>query len=275
MKKYFVLIFALFVTPVLFIGWVWLQIPTETEVKGCMTTKMFKINLCPKSKNYVHLRDISPYLIKAVVLTEDSLFWKHGGFDWDSIKRNYEENKRLGRYRRGGSTISQQLAKNLYLTSEKTMIRKGLEALITMKLEKALSKREILERYLNVVEFGKNIYGVKAASQHYFKKHPSQLNVVESAFLAMVLPNPKKYSASYYNKSLTPFAANRMKQIIDNMYTYQRITEDDYSMALVQLETFFQPEQALLEASPEVAPEMDEDLTLEGLEKEAAEEDRF
>lgn len=274
MKKFLILVFALFVAPLIFAGWVWLQIPSENEIKGCIKTKLFQIDLCPQNKSYVRLRDISPYMIKTVVITEDSLFWQHKGFDWESIKRNYEENKRLGRYKRGGSTITQQLAKNLYLTSEKTLLRKGLEAFITMKIERLLTKKEILERYLNVIEFGKNIYGVKAASQHYFKKHPSQLTIVESAFLAMLLPNPKKYSVSFYKKNLTPFASKRIHQIVTNMYQFKRITDEEYNMALLELETFFQPEQAILEVTSETLPD-DVDITLENLEEAAEEEDRF
>lgn len=295
MKKFLILVFALFVTPFIFAGWVWLQIPSENEIKGCIKTKLFKIDLCPENKNYVRLKDISPYLAKTVVVTEDSLFWQHKGFDWESIKRNYEENKKLGRYKRGGSTITQQLAKNLYLTADKTMIRKGLEALITMKIERILDKKQILERYLNVIEFGKDVYGVKAASQHYFKKHPRNLTIVESAFLAMVLPNPKKYAVSYYKKSLTPFAAKRIQQIVDNMYKFKKITDDEYNMALVELETFFRPAEVLAESINENAEETstdetpsadatesvqeqaapEEEITLEALEEEAAEEDRF
>lgn len=274
MKKFLIVVFAFIVTPLIAAGWIWLQIPTESEIKGCIVTKMFKVDLCPKNKDYVNLKDISPFMVKTVVLTEDSTFWDHKGFDWDSIRRNYEENKKLGHYKRGGSTITQQLAKNLYLTSEKTLTRKGLEALITIKVERVLNKREILERYLNAIEFGKEIYGIKAASQHYFKKHPRNLTVVESAFLAMLLPNPKKYAASFYRKELTPFASRRIRQIVDNMYHYKRIQEHEYSYALLELESFFRPQEELV-PTDEVLSESDAEMTLENLEQEAKEEDRF
>ncbi len=157
-------------------------------------------------KNYVPLRQISQYLQKTIILTEDSNFWNHKGFDWESIEKNARDGLASGVFKRGGSTISQQLAKNLFLSKDRTFIRKGLEAVITDRIEHTLTKKEILERYLNVVEFGKNIYGVKAAAKYYFQKSPAELSVVESAFLAMVLPNPIKYSQSYYRKELTPFA---------------------------------------------------------------------
>src|SRR5690606_8894123 len=105
----------------------------------------------------------------------------------------------------------------------RTFIRKGLEAIITDRIESTLSKKEILEKYLNVIEFGKGIFGIKAAANYYFKKPASDLDVVESAFLAMVLPNPIKYSHAFYQKELTPFAKTRMNRIVDDMYRYHRI----------------------------------------------------
>lgn len=264
MKKYLILtiIFIFILVPTAVGLAVWMKIPSEKEIKGCLVTKMYHVNLCPKSGHYVYLKKISPYLLKTVVLTEDSMFWQHKGFDWASIKKNYEENTKLGFYKRGGSTITQQLAKNMFLTPEKSLVRKGLEALITVKIENVLTKREILERYLNVIEFGKNIYGIKAASQHYFQKQPIDLDIVESAFLAMLLPNPKKYAASYYKKELTPFASKRINRIIHDLYQYHRINDDEYNDALVRLETFFRP------AVPDDGDQFfsDEELTLENLE---------
>lgn len=222
-------------------GYVFYKIPSEKEIKGCIVTTMYHVNLCPGSKDYVPLRNISPYLQKTVVLTEDSGFFQHDGFDWKSIEENARKNLEAGTYAKGGSTISQQLAKNMFLYKDKTLIRKALEALITQKIEKTLTKKEILERYLNVVEFGKDIYGVKQAASFYFKKSPSQLSVVESAFLAMVLPNPPKYSQSYFRKELTPFAHKRLKRIVGDMYQYGRINEDEYNLAMGEVQGFFSP----------------------------------
>lgn len=246
MKKLFKIIGIFFLIVFLsltgFAGYIFSRIPTEQEIKGCIVTTMFQVSLCPGSRDYVPLKSISTYLQKTVVLTEDSTFFEHDGFDWKSIEENARKNIEKGSYAKGGSTISQQLAKNMFLYKDKTLIRKGLELLITRKIEKTLTKKEILERYLNVVEFGKEIYGVKKASNYYFKKSPSQLDVVESAFLAMVLPNPIKYSQSYYRKELTPFARKRLKQIVNDMYQYSRITEEDYIGAIAKIDSFFSPE---------------------------------
>ncbi len=273
MKKIILTALLLALFPFLILVWIWFQIPSEKEIKGCLTTQMFQVELCPTQPTYTKLRQISPYLQKAIVLTEDSLFWEHRGFDWNSIQKNYEENKKAGRYKRGGSTITQQLAKNMFLTADKTLIRKGLEALITMKIEKTLNKKEILERYLNVVEFGNKIYGVQKASRHYFKKAPSELSIVESTFLAMLLPSPKKYSASFYKKELTPFASKRVRQIISHMYQFNRITEPEYGQALIELESFFNPPSEVIIDSGET--EDLNQLTLEKLELESEQEDRF
>lgn len=237
---FFILGFITIVATAFVALWNWL--PSPAEIRGCMVTRMYEVELCPGSKNYVPLKKISPYLQKVVVLTEDSNFFNHKGFDWAAIEKNARAGWESGVFKRGGSTITQQLAKNMFLNKDRTFIRKGLEAVITDRIEHTLSKKEILERYLNVVEFGKNIYGIKAAAQYYFKKSPAELNVVESAFFAMVLPNPVKYSQSYYRKELTGFAKKRLSEIIENMYRYHRINDAEYSDAVYQLSYFFQAE---------------------------------
>lgn len=235
MKRFlaYVSLFAL-----ILIALIYFQIPSEKEIKGCIKTTMFEIDLCPTSKNYVPLKRISSHVQKAIILTEDSKFYQHDGFDSEGIEHCIEKMKEKKRFVCGGSTITQQLAKNMFLSKNKNLVRKGLEALITVKIEKTLTKKEILEKYLNVVQFGKNIYGIKQASQFYFKKSPHNLDVVESAFLAMVLPNPEKYSQSYYRKDLTRFARRRITQIIENMYRYHMITEEAYVTGLARVDSF-------------------------------------
>jgi len=145
-------------------------------------------------QNWVPLSKISPYLIKAVLIAEDDKFWKHEGFDYEAIQKAIEKDLKAKKFKFGGSTITQQLAKNLYLSPEKSMIRKIPEAFITWRIEKVLSKRRILELYLNIAEWGEGIFGAEAASRHYFGKPSSQLTPEEAARLASVLPNPRKYN---------------------------------------------------------------------------------
>ncbi|MCC6543058.1 MAG: monofunctional biosynthetic peptidoglycan transglycosylase [Nitrospirae bacterium] len=148
------------------------------------------------SQAWVPVSRISPYLIKAVLIAEDDKFWSHDGFDYEAIQKAVEKNIKAGRFKAGGSTISQQLAKNLYLTPEKSIIRKIREAIITWRIERALSKRRILEIYLNVVEWGDGIFGAESAARHYFGKSAADLDPLEAARLASVLPNPIKYNPS-------------------------------------------------------------------------------
>jgi len=143
---------------------------------------------------WVPFSKISPYLVKAVLIAEDDKFWKHEGFDFEAIQKAIEKDIQAKKFKFGGSTVTQQLAKNLYLSPEKSFIRKIGEALITWRMEKVLSKRRILELYLNVVEWGDGIFGVETASRHYFGKSSSELAPEEAARLASVLPNPKKYN---------------------------------------------------------------------------------
>jgi monofunctional biosynthetic peptidoglycan transglycosylase len=143
---------------------------------------------------WVPLSNISPFLTKAVLIAEDDKFWRHEGFDYEAMEKAMEKDIKAGRFRFGGSTISQQLARNLYLSPAKSPLRKVREALITWRMEKVLSKRRILELYLNVVEWGEGIFGVEAASRHYFGKSSSELTPQEAARLASVLPNPRRYN---------------------------------------------------------------------------------
>jgi monofunctional biosynthetic peptidoglycan transglycosylase len=143
---------------------------------------------------WVPFSRISSYLIKAVLIAEDDKFWKHEGFDYEAIQKALERDLKAKKFKFGGSTITQQLARNLYLSPEKSLIRKISEAIITWRMERVLSKKRILELYLNVVEWGEGIFGVEAASRHYYGKPSSELNPEEAARLASVLPNPRKYN---------------------------------------------------------------------------------
>ncbi|MHA3890794.1 monofunctional biosynthetic peptidoglycan transglycosylase [Acinetobacter sp. GXMZU3951] len=137
--------------------------------------------------------EISDYVKRAVVASEDGKFMHHHGFDWEGMQYALERNQDKGKVVAGGSTISQQLAKNLFLYNKRSFIRKGQEAIATWMMERMWSKQRILEVYLNSVEFGDNIYGVEAATQHYFGKSARSLSRDQAAFLAAILPNPKYY----------------------------------------------------------------------------------
>nr|WP_244152000.1 monofunctional biosynthetic peptidoglycan transglycosylase [Rodentibacter myodis] len=156
--------------------------------------------------DWVNIENISPNMQLAVIAAEDQKFPHHYGFDFEAIKKAFQYNEKSKRQIRGGSTISQQTAKNLMLWHGQSWLRKGLEVPATMLLELGWSKKRILEVYLNIAEFGNGIFGVEMASRHYFKKSAKNLTQSEAALLATVLPNPIIYKV---NK---PSALVRKKQ---------------------------------------------------------------
>jgi monofunctional glycosyltransferase len=142
---------------------------------------------------WVPLSSISPYVMKAVIIAEDDKFWSHEGFDFEAMQKALEKDIKKKKFKAGGSTISQQLAKNLYLTPAKNPVRKIKEAILTWRLERQLSKRRIMELYLNVTEWGDGIFGIEAAARKNYGKHASELTAREAAALAAVIPNPRRY----------------------------------------------------------------------------------
>ena len=174
-------------------------------------------------QTWTPLSRVSPYLIKAVLIAEDDKFWKHEGFDFEAIEKAVEKDIKQKKFKFGGSTISQQLAKNLYLSPSKNPARKIKEAILTWRIEKTLSKKRILELYLNVAEWGEGIFGIGAASFHYYGKPASDLSPEEAARLASVLPNPRKYNPTGTSR----YVANRSK-IIYNIMVKRGIVEPEY-----------------------------------------------
>jgi monofunctional glycosyltransferase len=165
---------------------------------------------------------ISRNLRVAVEITEDAYFWGHHGFEWDAITRAFETNWKEGFFKFGASTITQQLARNLYLTPSKNPIRKIKEAIITWRLEKTLEKQRIMEIYLNVIEWGDGIYGAEAAARYHFHKSAISLLPQEAARLAMILPNPRKLNPHSQSK----YSVNRVNVIVDALRKRGVIKDD-------------------------------------------------
>jgi monofunctional glycosyltransferase len=159
---------------------------------------------------WVPYERISIHLKRAVITSEDARFSEHEGVDWEAIEKAYESNLKRGGPVKGGSTITQQLAKNLFLSPERSYLRKGQELVITYMIEALWDKRRILEVYLNVVEWGEGIFGAEAAARHYYGVSASQLGAEQSARLAAYLPNPKRYgrvrSGPYLDKRTASIA---------------------------------------------------------------------
>lgn len=166
---------------------------------------------------WVNYEKISINLKRAVIASEDAKFLEHEGFDWDGIQKAYEKNLKKGKIVAGGSTISQQLAKNLFLSTKRTPWRKAQEAVITLMLEKMLSKRRILEIYLNVIEWGNGVFGAEAAARHYYKTSALKLSSGQAARLAAMIPNPRFYDKHQYTRYLN----RRTATIQARMYMVQ------------------------------------------------------
>jgi monofunctional biosynthetic peptidoglycan transglycosylase len=167
------------------------------------------------SHAWVPYARISAQLKRAVVAAEDARFLEHSGLDWDAIERALEKNQRRGRVVAGASTITQQLAKNLFLSGERSWIRKAQEAIIAWMLEATLSKRRILELYLNVAEWGEGVFGAQAAAEYHFATRAAALSARQAAWLAAVLPSPRRYAQG----RSTPYLERRVEIILQRMHS--------------------------------------------------------
>ncbi|MDD5242350.1 MAG: monofunctional biosynthetic peptidoglycan transglycosylase [Sulfuricella sp.] len=165
---------------------------------------------------WVPYNRISGNLKRALIAAEDSKFLDHEGFDWEGIQKAYEKNQKKGKIVAGGSTISQQLAKNLLLSSKRAFWRKAEEAVITVMLERMMSKRRIFEIYLNVIEWGNGVFGAEAAARHYYKTSAANLSADQAAKLASMVPNPRYYDSHRNARGLerkTGIILARMNQV--------------------------------------------------------------
>lgn len=186
-KKIKKLFFILILANILFIVWGKFFNPpiTFTQIGGLLEYGKLK-------RDYISYDEMGTHVKKAVIASEDQAFFSHNGFDYKAIEKAMKHNEQ-GKKLRGGSTISQQTAKNVFLWQGRSWIRKGLEAVYTFIIELVWSKDIILERYLNSIEMGRGVFGVEAASEYYFYKNAKDLTKSEAAWIAAILPNPKKY----------------------------------------------------------------------------------
>lgn len=180
-----------------------------------------------KPDHWIDLKEIDKKALWAIVISEDWAFYEHPGIDFRQLKLVITESLKKGELVRGASTITQQMIKNALLSRKKILTRKAKEMLMALIAEKVLGKKKILEIYINLIELGKNIYGVKNASYHYFNKDPSRLNAKEGAFMAMLLPSPKRYSISFRKKELTDFAETQVQEILQKLKVAKIISEQE------------------------------------------------
>ncbi len=202
------LFFILIIANILFIVFgIFFNPPiTFTQIGGLVKYGKLK-------RDYISYDAMGSNIKKAVIASEDQLFFKHNGFDYKAIEKAMKKNDKKGKVVRGGSTISQQTAKNVFLWQGRSWIRKGLEAVYTFIIEKIWGKDIILERYLNSIEMGQGVFGVEAASQYYYSKPAKDLTKSEAAWIATVLPNPKKYDP----KNPSPYLRKKHNWIMRQM----------------------------------------------------------
>lgn len=182
----------------------------------------------PSSPSWVPLEEVPRFFIDALTTSEDAQFFQHSGFSLSAIRRSLRVNLEKGGFYQGASTISQQLAKNLFLAPEKTLARKLQEAFITWQLERYLSKEKILELYINVVEWGPEVFGLREASIHYFGKQPNELNPLEAAYLVSILPNPKRYHAHFESGTVPPAFERRVRGLLQEMVRRGLLPQEEY-----------------------------------------------
>jgi monofunctional biosynthetic peptidoglycan transglycosylase len=235
MKRVLVIGSVIFLIAASYAGYILLTLPDVQSLK----TKNPKVTAVMEQRaregnskirpirSWISYRNISPNLRNAVLIAEDSAFFQHSGFDFEQIKESAKRNWREKRFARGASTITQQLAKNLYLSTSKNPLRKIREVFIAREIEKDLSKERIFEIYLNVIEWGEGIYGAEPASQAYFGKSASALLPEEAAILAAMIPNPRRYTPSRNLKYLQ----RRKIEILGRLARYNFLPRNEYEAA--------------------------------------------
>jgi hypothetical protein len=201
-------------------------------------SKLFTVETGPGSKAWVPLEETSPFLIHAVLAHEDASFFGHRGFAPWAVETAVARNLEQGRFAFGASTPSMQLARNLFLSRDKTLTRKFREVVATYWIEKRFKKSEILGLYLNVIEYGTGIYGLGQATEHYFGKTPAELTPAEAVFFAVILPSPRRHQKQVETGRLTPYFQEEMESLLRHMAAKGRIDDTALAHGLAQSARF-------------------------------------
>ncbi|WP_208419860.1 monofunctional biosynthetic peptidoglycan transglycosylase [Paraflavitalea devenefica] len=219
LKRVFIFLFIFQLFYILLLKWVNPPV-TLTQLGSLISGNGLK-------RDYVSIKNMSPYARLAVICSEDQLFPDHNGFDWKHIEKAMKNNEKRPNRIKGASTISQQVAKNVFLWQGRSWFRKGLEVYFTFMIELIWGKKRILEMYLNVSEMGKGVFGIEAAAQAYFKKPAQKLTRQEAAMVAASLPNPKEYTV----KPVSRYVAGKYPWVLRQMNNLQ---DDEDIQGLIQ-----------------------------------------
>jgi monofunctional biosynthetic peptidoglycan transglycosylase len=225
---------------------------TNPTVTALMQQRAAEKNTQPKPiRSWSSYNGISPHLRNAVLVAEDGAFFQHSGYDMDEIKEAVKKDWEEGRFARGASTITQQLAKNLYLSTSKNPLRKISEFFIAQRLEKELTKQRIFEIYLNVIEWGDGVYGIGPASQRYFGKSPGALRPEEAAVLAGMIPSPRSYTPA---KGVTSYLEKRKAELLSRLLRYGYLNQTEFDEAMMRPVAFVGSPSARPPAEPPPEP---------------------
>jgi monofunctional glycosyltransferase len=240
--------------------WLSLPDPSPLAARAPRTTALIEQRRAEAARNGkpfrpdyrpVSLDRISPHLVRAVVASEDASFFGHAGFDWEEIRNAAGQNWKAGRTVRGASTITQQLAKNLWLGTERSYLRKAREALLSMKLERSLTKRRILTLYLDVAEWGNGVFGAEAAARHWFGTSARDLTAAQSSVLAAMLPAPRRAALAPAPRWL----ARKARRILGLLERNGTVTPAEAPAARSELERLLATPPALPSDADEEPPE--------------------
>ncbi|HSM91725.1 MAG TPA: transglycosylase domain-containing protein [Anaeromyxobacteraceae bacterium] len=190
------------------------------------------IRVGPENPSFVPLAALPEHVVRAVTASEDAGFYGHSGFDFEELRNAFAQGREVGHVVRGASTITQQLAKNLYLSREKTLVRKAREAMVAIGLEAAVPKARLLEIYLNIAEWGPGLWGIGPAAQHYFGKPATDLSIREAAFLASIIPNPVRFHYYYSRGELDDAWNERLRVLLMHMTEAGTLSEEQFLEAL-------------------------------------------
>ena len=192
------------------------------------------VRVGPESPYFIPLAEVPPLFVRTLLLGEDANFYGHRGIDLTEMPVALARNLASGTFARGASTISQQLAKNLFLSREKTVSRKLEELALALLLDSSLGKSRLLEIYLNVIEWGPDLYGLRPAARHYFGKEPADLTPKQMAFLVSLIPGPLKYQRSFAGGTPTPFFEGLMVTLLAKLHAVGALSDDEYRLALAE-----------------------------------------
>jgi membrane peptidoglycan carboxypeptidase len=195
----------------------------------------------PENPDFVPVSELPIYVLRAVTASEDAGFYGHSGFDFEELRNAAVEGAQAGKVVRGGSTISQQLAKNLYLSREKTLARKLREAIVTVALEATVPKQRLMEIYLNVAEWGPGLWGIGPAARHWFGKDARELSPREAAFLARVIPGPIRYHSMWFRGAPSESFTQHVDDLLRTMYGQGSLTGEELEAAFGEPILFAHP----------------------------------